>query len=153
MWSAIFVLHLLQGIPEPLPLNPIARWEWVFPVVEAIHICGFSLLVGTILILDLRLLGWCLPRQPISSIARGLAPWIWIGIAIQLTTGPYLFSSDPHEYVLFLVLALIFHFTVIRKATEPSRDAASPPWRKPAACVSLGLWLCVLLSGLWIGNL
>jgi hypothetical protein len=55
--------------------------------------------------------------------------------------------------MLFLVLALIFHFTVIRKATEPSRDAASPSWRKPAACASLGLWLCVLLAGLWIGNL
>ncbi len=162
MWASIFALHLLQGIPEALPLNPIARWEWVFPVVEAVHICGFSLLVGTILILDLRLLGWCLKRQPASAIARGLAPWIWIGIAIQLITGPYLFSSDPREYVqvpafrnkmLFLVLALLFHFTVIRKATEPSRDAASPAWRKPAACVSLALWLCVVLAGLWIGNL
>ena len=162
MWASIFVLHLLQGIPEALPLNPIARWEWVFPVVEAIHICGFSLLVGTIVILDLRLLGWCLPRQPISTIARALAPWIWIGIAIQLTTGPYLFSSDPREYVqvpafrnkmLFLALALIFHFTVIKKATEPSRDNVSMLWRKPAACVSLGLWLCVMLAGLWIGNL
>ena len=50
MWASIFVLHLLQGIPEALPLNPIARWEWVFPVVEAVHICGFSLLVGTIVI-------------------------------------------------------------------------------------------------------
>lgn len=162
MWASLLVLQLLQGIPEAAPLNPIARWEWVFPVVEAIHICGFSLLVGTILILDLRLLGWCLSRQPISVIAKGLAPWIWAGIAIQLTTGPYLFSSDPHEYVqvpafrnkmLFLALALIFHFTVIRKATGSSLDATKPVWRKPAACVSLGLWLCVLLSGLWIGNL
>jgi len=118
--------------------------------------------VGTIVILDLRLLGWYLPRQPISAIARALAPWIWIGIAIQLTTGPYLFSSDPHEYVqvpafrnkmLFLALALIFHFTVIRKATQPSLDDVSILWRKPAACVSLGLWLCVMLAGLWIGNL
>jgi hypothetical protein len=162
MWAAVLVLHLLQGIPEALPLNPIARWEWVFPVVEAIHICGFTLLVGTIVILDLRLLGWCLQRHPISKIARDLAPWIWAGIAIQLTTGPYLFSSDPHEYVqvpafrnkmLLLALALVFHFTVIRKATRPLRDSAPAGWRKPAACVSLGLWLSVLLAGLWIGNL
>jgi hypothetical protein len=55
--------------------------------------------------------------------------------------------------MLFLALALLFHFTVIRKATEPSRDAASPAWRKPAAFVSLGLWFCVMLAGLWIGNL
>jgi hypothetical protein len=158
----MLLLSVLQGIPEALPLNPIARWEWVFPVVESIHICGFALLVGTVVILDLRLLGVFLRSQPVSRLARELAPWIWAGIVIQLTTGPYLFSADPHEYVqiaafrnkmLFLLAALIFHFTVIRKATAPTEASLPLGWRKPAACVSLGLWLCVLLAGLWIGNL
>jgi hypothetical protein len=44
-----------------LSLNPINRWEWVFPVVESIHICGFALLVGTIAVLDLRLSDLVLP--------------------------------------------------------------------------------------------
>lgn len=158
----MLLAHILQGVPEALPLNPIARWEWVFPVVEAIHICGFTLLVGTVVILDLRLLGISLRSQPVSRLARELAPWIWTGIIIQLTTGPYLFSGDPREYVqieafrnkmLFLLAALIFHFTVIRKATAPAADSAPPGWRKPAAALSLGLWLCVLLAGMWIGNL
>lgn len=158
----MLLAHILQGVPEALPLNPIARWEWVFPVVEAIHICGFTLLVGTVVILDLRLLGISLRSQPVSRLAKELAPWIWTGILIQLTTGPYLFSGDPREYVqiaafhnklLFLLAALIFHFTVIRKATAPAGDSAPLGWRKPAAAVSLGLWLCVLLAGMWIGNL
>jgi hypothetical protein len=158
----MLLAHILQGIHEAPPLNPIARWEWVFPIVEAIHICGFTLLVGTIVILDLRLLGISLRSQPISRLAKELSPWIWSGIVIQITTGPYLFSGDPHEYVqitafrnkmLFLVLALIFHFTVIRKATTPAADSAALGWRKPAALVSLGLWFGVLLAGLWIGNL
>ncbi|HKV04811.1 MAG TPA: DUF6644 family protein [Candidatus Acidoferrales bacterium] len=158
----MFLTYILQAHPEALPLNPIARWEWVFPVVESIHICGFTLLVGTIVILDLRLLGVCLRGQPVSRLAHELAPWIWAGIIIQLTTGPFLFSGDPGEYVqiaafrnkmLFLLLALIFHFTVIRRATAPSGDAAPLGWRRPAACASLGLWLSVLLGGLWIGNL
>ena len=42
---------IFQGFPES-PLSPIARWEWVFPVVESIHMCGIGLLAGTILILD-----------------------------------------------------------------------------------------------------
>ncbi|MGA8766924.1 MAG: hypothetical protein WB559_07885, partial [Candidatus Acidiferrales bacterium] len=90
---------ILQAHPEAIPLNPIARWEWVFPVVESIHICGFTLLVGTIVILDLRLLGLRLRQQPISQLARALSPWIWAGLILQLTTGPYLFSGDPGEYV------------------------------------------------------
>jgi len=158
----MLLAYILQAHPEALPLNPIARWEWVFPVVESIHICGFALLVGSIVILDFRLLGICLSGRPISRIAKELAPWIWAGLALQLTTGPYLFSGDPHEYVqiaafrnkmLFFALALIFHFTVIRAATNPSADLAPLGWRRPAALVSLGLWFCVLLAGLWIGNL
>lgn len=156
------LVHIVEGVSHALPLNPIARWEWVFPVVEAVHICGFTLLVGSIVILDLRLLGISLRSQPVSRLAKELSPWIWAGIVLQLTTGPYLFSGDPHEYVqiaafrnkmLFLLLALIFHFTVIRRATTPSADSAPLGWRRPAAFVSLGLWFCVLLAGLWIGNL
>jgi hypothetical protein len=158
----MLLTYFLEGVREAPPWNPIARWEWVFPVVEAIHICGFTLLVGTMVILDLRLLGASLKTQPVSRLAKELSPWIWAGILVQLTTGPYLFSGDPHEYVqvaafrnkmLLLLLALLFHFTVIRKATAPSADSVPLGWRRPAALVSLGLWFSVLLAGLWIGNL
>jgi hypothetical protein len=158
----MFLAYLLQGLPEPAPLNPIARWEWVFPVIESIHICGFALLVGTVVILDLRLLGLVLQRQTVPQLAKALSPWIWTGILIQLTTGPYLFSSDPGEYMqvpafrnkmLLLLAALIFHFTVIRKATAPTPDSVPLGWRKQAAVVSLGLWVSVLLAAMWIGNL
>ncbi len=160
--SCLRVLAVLQGAPEALPRNPIARWEGVFPVVESLHICGFTLLVGTILILDFRLLGIYLKNQPISQLAKELSRWITAGLVIQLITGPYLFSGDPFEYfqvtafrakMAFLALALIYHFTVIRKATLPSGDDTPLGWRRPAALGSLSLWLCVLVSGLWIGNL
>ena len=158
----MLLADIFEGFFQRIPLNPIARWEWVFPIVEAIHICGFALLVGSIVILDLRLLGISLRSQPVSRLAKELSPWIWTGIIFQLTTGPYLFSGDPHEYVqiaafrnkmLFLLLALIFHFTVIRRATAPSADSEPLGWRRPAAFISLGLWFSVLLAGLWIGNL
>ena len=80
----MLLMHILmQGVPKAIPVNPIARWEWVFPVVESIHICGFTLLVGTIVILDLRLLGLRLLRQSISQVAR-----IW-----RRGSGPDLFCS------------------------------------------------------------
>jgi len=153
---------LLQGVPEAIPVNPIARWVWVFPVVESIHICGFTLLVGTATILDLRMLGLSFRQLSVSQVAKNLAPWINTGILIQLITGAYLFSGDPGEYVqiaafrtkmLMLLLALIFHFTVIRMATAAARDSAPLGWRRLAGAVSLGLWVSVLLAGLWIGNL
>jgi uncharacterized membrane protein len=159
----MFLAHLmLQGLPEAIPVNPIARWVWVFPVVESIHICGFTLLVGTVTLLDLRLVGLCFRQQTVSQVAKHLAPWTNAGILIQLITGLYLFSGDPGEYVqvaafrgkmLLLLLALIFHFTVIRRATAAALDSSAHGWRRAAAFVSLGLWVSVLVAGLWIGNL
>jgi hypothetical protein len=159
----MFLAHLmLQGLPEAIPVNPIARWVWVFPVVESIHICGFTLLVGTATLLDLRLAGLCFRQQIVSQVAKNLAPWTNTGILIQLITGLYLFSGDPGEYVqvaafrskmLLLLLALIFHFTVIRRATAAALDSSALGWRRPAALLSLGLWVSVLVAGLWIGNL
>lgn len=131
---------LLQGIPEAPPLNPIARWEGIFPVIEAMHICGFTLLVRTVAILDLRRLGVWLRRRPVCQTASELSLRILSGTVIRLTTGPYLLSSDPGEYVqvpafrnktIFLALALIFHFTVIRKATAPTGG------EEPLGCVAL----------------
>lgn len=153
---------LLLARPEAVPVNPIARWEWVFPVVETLHVLGFTLLVGTVVILDLRLLGWRLQKQPVSQVAGDLSPWIWTGIIVQLITGPYLFSGDPFEYVqvtafrvkmTLLLVALIFHFTAIRAATAPARDTQPLGWRRLAAVVSVGLWVSVVLGGMWIGNL
>jgi hypothetical protein len=153
---------LLLARPEAVPVNPIARWEWVFPVVETLHVLGFTLLVGTVVILDLRLLGWRLQKQPVSQVARELSPWIRTGIIVQLITGPYLFSGDPFEYVqvtafrvkmTLLLVALIFHFTAIRAATAPARDTQPLGWRRLAAVVSVGLWVSVVLGGMWIGNL
>jgi len=153
---------LLLARPEAIPVNPIARWEWVFPVIETLHVLGFTLLVGTVVILDLRLLGWRLHKQPVSRVARDLSPWIWTGIIVQLITGPYLFSGDPFEYVqvtafrvkmTLLLVALIFHFTAIRAATAPARDMQPLGWRRLAAVVSVGLWVSVVLGGMWIGNL
>lgn len=156
------ILEILQGVPEALPKNPIARWAAVFAVVESVHICGFTLLVGTTVILDFRLLGICLRKQSVVQLAKDLSPWILTGLVIQLITGPYLFSSDPHDYLqvtafrmkmVLLAFAVLYHFTVIRKAAAPPADDFPLGWRRPAALISLGLWLSVLMSGLWIGNL
>ncbi|MGH9739939.1 MAG: DUF6644 family protein [Candidatus Acidiferrales bacterium] len=153
------IVEIAQAANDSLSLNPINRWVWVFPVVESIHICGFTLLVGTIAVLDLRLSDLCLTRQSIARLAGALAPWIYLGIAIQLVTGPYLFSSAPHDYLhnpsfrlkmMFFAAALLFHFTVVRGAANKS-DALAPGWRRLVAFVSIALWIGVIFSGLSIG--
>jgi len=125
--------------------NSINDSEWLFPVIESIHITGLALLVGTILIVDFRLLGLILRDRPVSRLAGELRGWTWAGIGIMLTTGPLMLSAEPERgygnpafyfKMSCLLLALVTHFTIHRRATAPDRASATTLGRG-AACVSL----------------
>jgi hypothetical protein len=127
--------------------------EWAFPVVQSLHFIGFALLVGTIAIVDMQLLGLVMLRQPPSELAADLAPWTAAGIAVMLTTGPLMFSADAPNYyfnpalrfkMVCLIVALLFHFTLHRRAVRPG---VSPMVAKLAAATSLLLWITVVGGG------
>ena len=127
--------------------------EWAFPVVQSLHFIGFALLVGTIAIVDMQLLGLVMLRQPPSELAADLAPWTAAGIAVMLTTGPLMFSADAPNYyfnpalrfkMVFLVMALLFHFTLHRRAVRPDVSSMAA---KLAAATSLVLWITVVAGG------
>ena len=127
--------------------------EWAFPLVESLHFIGLALSVGTIAIVDLRLLGIAVRRQSPSELAADLHKWTWMGLALMLTTGPLMFSADAVNYrynpafqfkIVCLLLALLFHFTLHRYAT---RSTTPPLLGNLAGAVSLGLWTCVVAGG------
>jgi hypothetical protein len=116
----------------------------LFPILEAIHVMGLALSVGTIVMVDLWLLGW--HERPMAK----LATWTWAGFAIMLITGAALFFSNVPRYVHnagflvkmgLLALALLAHFTVHRKGT------------RGAAILSLTLWSSVVISSRAIADL
>ncbi len=128
-------------------------YEWVFPAVQSLHFIGFAMSIGTIAIVDLRLLGLGMRRQGPAELAADLAPWTHVGIAVMLTTGPLMFSTDAVAYhfnpsfqfkMACLMLALLFHFTVHRRAVRPD---VPPIAAKLAAATSLVLWTAVVAGG------
>ena len=121
--------------------------SWLFPAIQSVHVAGIALLVGTIVIVDLRLLGCALRRYSVSEITRQFAPWTRAGLAIMLTTGPILFGSDLMRYshnpafifkMSVLMAALVFHFTI---------HARTEKHGKLIAVLSIALWTCVVLGG------
>ena len=127
--------------------------EWAFPVVETLHFIGLALSVGTIAIVDLRLLGIGMERQSSSDLAADLDVWTRIGLALMLITGPLMFSADAVNYhhnpsfefkMACLSLALVFHFTMHRRATRP---ATPSHLAKLCGAVSLALWISVVAAG------
>ena len=133
--------------------NPLNSSELVFPTLEVIHIVGFAVLVGTIAIVDFRLLGLGMRRQKVAELAGDLAPWTLIGLTMVLLSGPLMFSSDPDMYYLnrsfqikmvLLLIAIIFQYTVHRKATKSEGS------HRLVACVSLTLWVAIVFGGIFI---
>lgn len=137
-------------------VNPLNSSELIFPTLEVIHIVGFAVLVGTIALVDFRLLGFGMKRQKVAELARDLAPWTLVGLTMVLLSGPLMFSSDPDMYYLnssfqvkmvLLLLAIIFHYTIHRKV---ALKGAPPGMSKLVACVSMALWVGVIFGGIFI---
>jgi hypothetical protein len=127
--------------------------EWAFPIVQSFHFIGFALSIGTIAIVDFRLLGIGMRRQNASEIARDLNPWTLAGLAMMLITGPLMFATDANTYhynpsfqfkMTCLMLALLFHFTLHRRAVRPD---VSPIAARLAGALSLILWTAVVAGG------
>ncbi len=136
--------------------NALNRYEWAFPMVQSLHFMGFALSIGTIAIVDLRLLGIGMRRQQASELAADLNRWTCAGIALMLITGPLMFATDAVTYhvnpsfqfkMVCLMTALVFHFTIHRRAVRPD---VPPVAAKLAGALSLLLWTTVVAAGRFI---
>ena len=137
--------------------NPLNASALAFPVLECIHIIGFAISVGTIAIVDFRLLGLGMRHQKAADLNKDLWLWTLAGLVIVVFSGLLLYSSDPDMYYLnvaflfkmaCLSAAIIFHYTIRRKVV--SLDAPNA-YGKLIACVSLALWASVVFGGIFIG--
>jgi len=138
--------------------NPLNESALSFPILECFHIVGFAFSVGTIALVDFRLLGWGMRRETPAQIAQETFFWTLGGLILMVMSGLLLFSSDPDMYylnyafdlkMLFLVLAIIFNYTIHRRTALAEKPARG----KLVACVSLCLWALVIFGGIFIGFL
>ena len=139
-----------------LNANPLNSNEWAFPLVECFHITSFALSIGTIALVDLRLLGLGMKHQTAGQLTRETGLWTFAGLVIVILSGLMIFSSDPVHYyhnqafrvkVTCLTLAVIFNYTIHRKVAMSN---ASPGVSAAVGLVSVLMWLTVVFSGLWI---
>lgn len=140
--------------------DPANYWlntnEWSFPVCEVLHIIGFALLIGTIMIVDLRLLGVGMRRQTSAELVKDTAPWTLLGLAMVLTTGPLIFFSDPGMYVYnksfrfkitMLVIAMLWNWTIHRKVAN-MKDPGD--MGKFVGMISILMWVSLIFAGIFI---
>ena len=138
----------------------IRNSTWLFPVIEAVHLLGFGLTLGAVLIVELRLLGAGLNRQSVSQLAANAQPWLVGGIVLMFASGIPLFMSEAMKaYYSFafwikmssLFLVLLYTFTLRRRITRTNLASERPLLARYLAVASLALWFGVAWGGRWIG--
>jgi hypothetical protein len=136
--------------------NPLNESLLSFPILECIHIVTFAFSVGTVAIVDFRLMGICMKDQSPGDLWEDTWQWTLYGLIVMIISGLLLFSSDPDNYYLnyaflakmvFLVLAIVYNYTAVRKAAAAPR---SPGKSRAVGAVSLGLWAMVAIGGIFI---
>ena len=134
--------------------------EWAFPLAECIHIGGFAVGVGSIALVDFRLLNLVLRKEPTARILRYTELWTLVGLVFVLFSGLMLFISQAHIYLInqifplkmyILAVALVYNFTIHRKVA--AMDHPSPALSRTVAIVSLVLWVAVVFGGIFTGFL
>jgi hypothetical protein len=134
----------------------IRESKWTFTLSEVAHLLGLTVLLGTVLLLALRLFGFVLQRTKVAAIARELMPWSIGGLALTLLTGTLLFTSEATKCwgniafrykMLFLFLALLFQFTGLQRVARAEEQRFSPLVRKVTAFVAVFLWFGVAIAG------
>lgn len=148
------------GALESMPLAVAMRHElWLYPAIEIVHIIGFVVLVGSIAMLDLRLLG--LSRAlPVTVLSRHILPWTLGALILIVPTGLLMFTAHAGDFVsnrafqvkLLLILcaavnAGLFHTGVKRTIQLWDRHAAPPARVRMHAGASLLLWFGVITCG------
>ncbi len=147
----------------------LARSEWsialheslyVYPLVETAHVLSLLLFVGTVIFVDLRLLGWVLRDVPVSEVTARLLPFTVAGFAISVVSGFLLFYAIPvrtYQSLFFrikvvMLLAAGVNSALFHRASRTGAlawdHAPTPPRRaRVAGAVSLVAWATVIVMG------
>ena len=160
-------LQSLTALAEWLQATSLAVFihntPWVFTTIEVVHVFAISLVIGTIAIVDLRLLGFASTRRPVAELAGQVLPFTWIAFVLAAAAGLLLFISRAAAYLVsttfqikmaIIVLAginmLVFELITAR-SVQDWNVAPKPRCRRGSRADTLTCWVLVVIFGRWTG--
>lgn len=146
--GALWALRTIPGFP---------------PIIQTVHILGIAVVMGTVVMLDLRILGIAVPSQKISEMTNRLMPWLWWALASNFVSGAFFLFARPNRYfnnpifgwkVSFLIpailLTLFFHFMSKQQEGYWELNSQRLWGARAIAFLSLVLWIMIAMAGRWI---
>lgn len=153
----------LQLESHPLAAE-IGATAW-FPLMESLHVLCICVLLGAIVMVDLRVLGLAALRYPVQDLVRELVPWAAGAFVFANVTGLAMFITRASAHVqnpafqtkmgLLLLAGMniaLFHFRALPAMLPSVNGGASPKLARCTAGLSLLLWCAIMLAGRWVGH-
>jgi len=138
--------------------------DLLFPFIESVHVLAVCLVVGSIAVVDLRLLGFASVDRPVGRLMRSILPITVGAFGLAVAAGSLLFISHASKYlenrffiakITLIALAgvnmAVFHLIGARNLDRWENDALPPLFARVAGGLSLFLWVSVVACGRWIG--
>jgi hypothetical protein len=154
-------LTALQNTPLAVAIQ---SGDWLFPGIETVHVMALAIVYGSIVVVDLRLLGFAGRSRRVSEVAAECLPYTWTAFVVAAIAGSALFISKAERYFgntqfefKFLCIALaginmlVFHRGIYRRVLEWDYTRPPPLSARLAGGISLGLWTAVVFLGRWVG--
>lgn len=155
---------LAAGLQDSALGHYIAASNWAFPTLETLHVLFLTTVFGSIVLVDLRLIGLAFGHRRITELSAEVLPIAWIAFAGAVISGGLLLSSQASAYLantpfrlkmLMLALAgvnmLIFHVATWRTVDDWDERRVPPLAARAAGLLSLGFWVGAVVFGRWIG--
>jgi Family of unknown function (DUF6644) len=138
--------------------------ELLFPWFESVHVLAITLVLGSIAVVDLRLLGITSRNRPVTKLIGEVLPVTWVAFAVAALTGSTLFASNAVEYIhnfpfrmkmLLMLFAginmVVFHAVTYRGVGTWDEIGRTPFAARVAGGLSITMWIAIVAFGRWIG--
>jgi uncharacterized membrane protein len=150
------LLEICRSLQDNSFIAYLNGTPWTAAILEIIHYFSMFILVGSMMIVDLRVLGLVARRQDAAQFANRLSPWIWWSLGFNFLSGFLMFAGSAGSYyrndvfydkVGVVLLAVVASIVVQRKLPQWNLLPAMPAWGKVLAVVSMGLWIAAIIAG------
>lgn len=155
---------LLQALQDTSIALAIREGDSLFPWIECVHVLALTLVIGSIAMVDLRLLGLRSRERGVVETTAEVLPITWTAFVFALISGGMMFASNAVAYahnsffqakmalVIFAGLNMLgYHFVVGRNAASWHTEGSTPFKARVVGGTSLALWIAIAACGRWIG--
>ena len=157
------MIEFANWLADSSASQSLQQMYWIVPVAQCIHILAISTLMGSALMINLRILNMAGREQTVTSTARRFIPWIWWGFVVALVTGLVQIVAEPVRdlvnlafwgkmSLLFISLLLLafFQSTLVRSVAIWEETPSGRSWAQVLAVLSILMWVAIVILGRWI---